>query len=759
MSEDFKINYNAAQRKAKVEFQATMLFDSDEPPPDMLTKVKERLETEILHKNIDIFITFEKSFKLYWEAAKGLLDKEKAGKRSITFLLGQGGREIPEIVVEKPSDNKSMCNLTFKAPSVAVNNWRYEWVVLNILHQLKDSQIAGDPHLAQIRGAWLRACQGEKVEELGIASKPTLDDNPEKPFKLMANKGRREVVLAIHNRSVLFDKTKLAEVISSCNDAMKKVSGSTGDRYQFLKADLSTDLREAISGPEGVGVNLPIVLLVGLAKKKEKPKKGKKEEQKADAKTAKSKMKEVETYKGIGRLKIAVSQDLMEAFVEDFDMELYGDNAGFELTESWLKKEIDRFGVVVHNQSHVSKVMEAIVKKTDVSGMVVSQGKVAKAADGAYLHQSFKDIKVKEGESTDLRDMNQNVVKAGDLVCQVKYKIAAIKGQNVYGEEIEPPEANAIVIDMGEGIELKGNGKYYATTEGQPVIEDKKVSISELFLHKGNINLKSGNVYFNGPAKIEGNIERGASVVVKGDLLVTGSVENAFVRSGGSITVIGGITTGDSGRVQARDDLIADYIGNSSIVCGGNLEVKKAVISSKVIVGGNIRLNLKDGTLAGGTISCRGDIEVAKFGFPKGEKTICFVGVDWRAELSLQIKKGRIEKIKVVNEVDRKNLRELVRKKGAQLTAKHRETIEHLKAKLQRQREIMDSINEKIEEAESLISWDKEVQIFVHNLLCSNVDITVGGNQVAVPGDVAGVVVSAKRQRGSHVQPMEDKTA
>ena len=79
---------------------------------------------------------------------------------------------------------------------------------------------------------------------------------------------------------------------------------------------------------------------------------------------------------------------------------------------------------------------------------------------------------------------------------------------------------------------------------------------------------------------------------------------------------------------------------------------------------------------------------------------------------------------------------------SVRLTAKHRETIEHLKAKLQRQREIMDSINEKIEEAESLISWDKEVQIFVHNLLCSNVDITVGGNQVALATLWPGVILA-----------------
>ena len=247
--------------------------------------------------------------------------------------------------------------------------------------------------------------------------------------------------------------------------------------------------------------------------------------------------------------------------------------------------------------------------------------------------------------------------------------------------------------------------------------------------------------------------------MVKGDLTVTGSIEGAFVRSGGSITVKEGISTSESGRVQARENITADFIGNSNVTCGGDLKVKKAVLNSQIIVGGSIYVNKNDGTLAGGEISCRGDISVGKLGFPKGDKTIISCGIDWRAELTLRIRKGRLQKVKAVNEEDRKALRELIRKKGAQLTAKHKENIERLKERLQRQRTIMDNISDKISSAEKLLNWDKEVKIYVHEVLSSNVDITVGGTQVSVPGDVAGVMISSVRHRGSFIQPIEEDQA
>lgn len=761
MSSDIKLAYSGAQRKIRIDFPGVACLKSDEPPETIIERAKAKLESEKAQGSIDFYEFYENVLHDLWQQVRQEGKTSPALGKTINLTLGAGAKDIPEIEVAEPSDEKSLFNLSFNASSVMINNWRFEWVMLNIDKLLRDIDIKGKLHMAQIRGAWLRACEDEKITDLPISLVSDVNKS-EKPFYLMANKNRGEVALAIYDHTILSDKSQLNLILKTASDGVKKMAKNTGDQYQFLKNDLASELRSALLGPELVGVNLPLIILVGL---KEKPKASEKEKISTNARKNSKNKKKIsppdESYPGMGHLNILVSDDNLEAYIVEFNMELYRDDNSFVLDSEWINKEIDRYGIKVDNEKNIAAILAAILDKQDISGMYIAQGHLGKASTKPYIYSVYKDAQIKEDDEVkDIRDMQgKNTVKPGDLVFEVRYRVPGNPGIDVYGDPITPEPGNAMVIDIGPGIELREEGKYYATEEGQPVLEDKKVSISKLYTHKGDINLKSGNIYFNGPAIIEGNIQAGATVMVKGDLTVKGSIEAAFVRSGGSIIVKEGISTTDQGRIQAREDITADYVGNSKLIAGGDLKVKKAILNSQIIVGGSIFSNKKNGTLAGGQISCRGDISVAKLGFPKGDKTIISSGIDWRAELSLRIRKSRLDRIKKINEVDRKSLRELIRKKGAQLTAKHKKNIEHLKEKLNRERTIMDKIEESISSAEKLMNWDKEVKIFVHEVLCTNVDITIGGTQVPIPGDVAGVVVSTQRYRGSFVQPMDEEDA
>jgi len=84
-----------------------------------------------------------------------------------------------------------------------------------------------------------------------------------------------------------------------------------------------------------------------------------------------------------------------------------------------------------------------------------------------------------------------------------------------------------------------------------------------------------------------------------------------------------------------------------------------------------------------------------------------------RAEFKLRICSGRWKKIKKKNEETRKKIRELLRKTPAQTTVRHREKKEKLQADLIRQREVMDKVKAKLEHAQSLVNWDKEVRVLV----------------------------------------------
>src|SRR5205085_1823884 len=131
---------------------------------------------------------------------------------------------------------------------------------------------------------------------------------------------------------------------------------------------------------------------------------------------------------------------------------------------------------------------------------------------------------------------------------------------------------------------------FYALVDGIPLIDRDAISLSKVLVHEGDVNLRTGNIRFDGPVEIKGSVDSGAIVETTGDLVVHGSIRGGQVRSQGSITAKSGITTGASGIVSARNDIVADFIENSIIVAGGTLTVTKAILNCTVYAGSAIKI-------------------------------------------------------------------------------------------------------------------------------------------------------------------------
>ena len=70
---------------------------------------------------------------------------------------------------------------------------------------------------------------------------------------------------------------------------------------------------------------------------------------------------------------------------------------------------------------------------------------------------------------------------------------------------------------------------------------------------------------------------------------------------------------------------------------------------------------------------------------------------------------------------------------------------------------LIEKLKDHLQAARAMINYDSEARIFVHEILTNNVKITCGGANVRVAKEVAGVVISPKRKRGSHIHPIEDE--
>ncbi len=753
-SEKIKISYSATQQRIRAVFPAEVCVELSQLPPELFQRAQSKLESEKKNNHIATYKIFHEQATRLWDTVRDYVERGGNRDEKITITIGLGAPELKGLEINPSPDEKTSLLLTIDAPPAEVAKWNFDWVKIIIEEKMANLGIEKVPHAAQFYSTWHKAARGEMALNTPILLAPVSTDDS-KPYSIIGNKVRKEVYLVIRDPNIFHDTKSVEKILRAANDASAQMSKVLGAPMNFLKDGLIDRFKSAMNGPEKFGFGLPVVLLASVAPASDAPKaKTPPASRPAPSNPATAATIDSNDYPGKGLLKIKISEDAMEAVVDSWEMKNYEDET-LSLTPEWVKDELVNAKVSFGcDDKLLADVATALSRAEDITGKLVAAGKIPIGAKNPFLYQSFKDSKLteKHAQVVDIRELQQrNIVRSGDLIGEVRYKNAAVEGMNVKGEVVTPPAGEELVVSLGEGVEMRELGRYYATIDGVPKIEANSVAVNKALVHEGDVNLATGNIRFNGSVEIKGAIDSGAIVDVTGDLIVHGTIRGGHVRVGGTLDARSGIVTGENSLVRVRADVIADFIENSVIICGGNITVKKVMINSKVVAGGQIELNEKTGVLAGGNIACKKFIKTGKLGFPKGAKTIVSAGVDWRAKLAVDIRTTRLDKVMKVNEEDRNALRELARKKEGQKTKKHTDLMDELKERLQKARILIDKMKEHLAKAQASLTYDSESRIFVHETLYTNCTVEVGGVIIPIPTDIAGVEISPKRQRGSHI--------
>jgi uncharacterized protein (DUF342 family) len=739
-----KISYVAATFRVKVEFTRKAALSATKPPSDLMQKAKAKIEAVQREGSIGFFLTYPERLERIWTAMRDASSEPE--DLSVNVTLAAGAPDISGIQVAAADNPKVHHILTIDAPASEVANWRFEWFKLCVARRTRELGIQGPANPAQLQAALIKAAAGEKILALPVSpvSVATSGEDAAKQFSVVANKGRGEIAIVVRDVKPLRERVHVENIFNVINAAAQKMEQATGRSFVVHRKEFLQGIKNAISGPEIIGIDMPMMLLaastVGAVKELPKP----------------------ANHPGAHKISVSVSPDKKEAVVTGFS-KIYYDDPSFQVNLDWLNLELDRLGIKAGRDGDLMKAAaDLMARRESIDGVQVARGVDGIAAKGPFLFAAYKEAKVSpSGESgdakVDIREMQQrNIVRSGHVVAEIRWHHSAKPGINVFGQEIPPPPDEALDVKVGEGIEVRGKTKFYALADGSPLIEGNSVSLSKAFIHNGDVNLRSGNVRFDGPVEIKGSVDTGAVVDVKGQLIIHGSVRGGFIRSADSIEIKGGVITGPTGKVTARFDIMADFIENSRIVCGGELKVRKAVLNSDVIAGKAIITTDAEGIVAGGSLSCKEFIRTGNLGFMRGAVTEVNVGVDYRIELSIKIRSGRIAKLVKKQNDDRQALREIVAKKREQMTARHEEMKVKLQKGLQKIRITIEKSEAHLEKANANLKYDPNARIFVANLLASNCKITCGGQFVAVANDVAGVGITPRRRRGSFINPIED---
>jgi uncharacterized protein (DUF342 family) len=283
------------------------------------------------------------------------------------------------------------------------------------------------------------------------------------------------------------------------------------------------------------------------------------------------------------------------------------------------------------------------------------------------------------------------------------------------------------------------------------------ITIQRSLIHHGDVNLATGNLEFNGPVRITGSIDTGASVsVFNGGLFVKGSIKSPHVNIKGDLEVGGGINTSSSkGTLRVSGNISARFIENSSIECGGNLHARKTITNSRINCGGDISTSEQDGRIAGGVINAAGSIHTHSLGFLTHTGTLIYAGSSWRALMGIQILTRRLKKVETALESARQSLRELTRRTPEQITKKHSDLRAQLQKDIPRMRKIGDQIKLRIVHKQTEIRHNPQSFVKIFGTIHNTCRITVAGQAIPVTSPLTNVIIRGKKVRGSFISDID----
>ena len=219
-------------------------------------------------------------------------------------------------------------------------------------------------------------------------------------------------------------------------------------------------------------------------------------------------------------------------------------------------------------------------------------------------------------------------------------------GKNVYGDEIPGIPGRDLKIVLGHGTKRAENDPdlVIAAIEGEVLIKNGIMQISEVHTVKGDVDFSTGNIRFKGSIKINGTVKSGFEVHGDGTIEIRGNVEDAIVIGENDIIIQGGCAGSGEGIVKAKRDVFVKFVENQRIEADRDIIINGDSYHATLLAGRSVLAKGKKGTIVGGKCEAKSFVEANYFGSVASPATIIKVGINPRHTEKLKIVKSDIAK-------------------------------------------------------------------------------------------------------------------
>jgi uncharacterized protein (DUF342 family) len=149
-------------------------------------------------------------------------------------------------------------------------------------------------------------------------------------------------------------------------------------------------------------------------------------------------------------------------------------------------------------------------------------------------------------------------VKVGDVLA-IK-SLPAIPGRDgitVTGRKIKAKPGREKPLKAGKGTTLLDDSKIVATMDGRPRLEGGTVSVIPVLIIPKDVDISTGNIFFDGDVIVKGSVIKGTKVTAEGDITIYGGIYDSSVYGKGDIRVYGNVVRS---KVVSGGDVIANLI-------------------------------------------------------------------------------------------------------------------------------------------------------------------------------------------------------
>ncbi|MBQ9200542.1 MAG: DUF342 domain-containing protein [Lachnospiraceae bacterium] len=328
------------------------------------------------------------------------------------------------------------------------------------------------------------------------------------------------------------------------------------------------------------------------------------------------------------RVTIEKSPDAMVAYIYLPEIE---DEQGF--SEKEITTALKLNGI---RQGIIKETIYDIIsgKKNAGEKILIAEGKLPVDGEDGYFEYFFNRNINRTPELNEDGSVNYSntvlfeQVDEGQTLAVYHPAVHGVYGYDVTGKLIHPKNGQNLPRITGKNIKLLDDEvTYVATVTG--CVEEKpgSISVNTVYVVKGDVSLSSGNIKFDGDVEVKGDVRPRAVIEATGNVIVSGTVEAAFIKAGKDVLVKQGVLGKGIGIIEAGNDVNGKFFENVKIYAERDVKSNylyncNCIAMHKVIISG------RRGAIVGGITSAVYGVEAAELGNKIGLRTELEVGAN-----------------------------------------------------------------------------------------------------------------------------------